>query len=125
MSIFLANLEIWHAHMGHPNFSVVCHLLRQFQLPYSPKSYFPTNYHACCLGKMHCSSLPPTNNRSTKPLDLIDSDVRGPASINSSTGDKYFIIFIDDFSLFTWLFPIKNKSDVPNIFLQFQALVEK
>ena len=45
--------------------------------------------------------------------------------MSSSSGYKYFIIFIDDYSLFTWLYPLKCKSDVLPIFKQFQSLVEK
>ena len=43
----------------------------------------------------------------------------------SSNGHKYFLIFIEDYSLFTWLFPLKVKSDVLSIFHQFQSYVER
>jgi transposase InsO family protein len=34
-------------------------------------------------------------------------------------------MFIDDISRFTWLYPIANKSNVFNSFVQFRLLVEK
>ena len=55
---------------------------------------------------------------------MIHFNVWGPAPMYFSTGERFFIIFINDFSLFTWLFSIKNKSEVPSIFLQFQKIVE-
>ena len=37
----------------------------------------------------------------------------------------YYVIFIDDFSKFTWIYLLKNRSDVYQVFLNFQALVER
>jgi histone deacetylase 1/2 len=59
------------------------------------------------------------------PLDLIFTDVWGPASVPSTTGAKYYVSFLDDYSKFLWLFPIHLKSDVERIFLNFQTYVEK
>jgi hypothetical protein len=33
--------------------------------------------------------------------------------------------FIDDFSRFTWIFPLKQKSETVHAFNQFKNLVEK
>ena len=38
---------------------------------------------------------------------------------------KYYVSFIDAYSQFTWLYLIKRKSDVFDVFLQFQAHVER
>ncbi|KAH0748089.1 hypothetical protein KY290_027321 [Solanum tuberosum] len=40
------------------------------------------------------------------------------------TGQNYFLVFVDDFSNFIWGFPMKLKSEVASIFLQFKLLVE-
>jgi hypothetical protein len=51
------------------------------------------------------------------------SDVWGPAP--SSVGKFwYYVSFIDDFSKFTWVYLLKNKSDVFHKFHNFQQLVE-
>jgi histone deacetylase 1/2 len=42
----------------------------------------------------------------------------------SVSGHNYYVSFIDAYSHFTWLYLIKRKSDVFDIFLQFQAHVE-
>ena len=65
---------------------------------------------------MHRSSLSITNHRYSQPLDLIHVDVWGPALVQSSNGDKYFLILIDDFSLFTWFFPLKIKGTFLSFF---------
>jgi histone deacetylase 1/2 len=51
--------------------------------------------------------------------------VWGPASVLSTTGAKYYVSFLDDYSKFLWLFPIQLKSDVERVFLNFQTYVEK
>jgi hypothetical protein len=70
--------------------------------------------------------LPFVNSQfqSTQPLELIHSDVWGPAPVNSSDGNKYYLLFVDDFSRFSWLYLLKHKSDVFSIFKSFKATVE-
>ena len=53
-------------------------------------------------------------------LDLIHCDIWGPSPVKSNLGFLYYVIFIDDYSRFTWLYPLKFKSDFFDIFLQFQ-----
>jgi histone deacetylase 1/2 len=43
----------------------------------------------------------------------------------SVSGHNYYVSFIDAYSRFTWLYLIKRKSDVFDVFLQFQAHVER
>jgi hypothetical protein len=59
--------------------------------------------NACQLAKSH--QLPYNNSvhRSEFPLELVFSDVWGPAP-TSVGGYKYYISFIDDFSKFSWLY---------------------
>ena len=80
---------------------------------------------ACCLGKHSQIHLSLTGSVSNKPLELIHGDVWGPAPELSFTGDRYFAIFVDDFSRFCWLFPLKRKSDVCSVFVNFHKAVER
>ncbi|PKU63556.1 Retrovirus-related Pol polyprotein from transposon TNT 1-94 [Dendrobium catenatum] len=56
---------------------------------------------------------------------LVHSDIWGPFSIPSSHGFRYYISFIDDFSKFTWIYPIINKSEAFSKFIEFQKSVER
>lgn len=38
---------------------------------------------------------------------------------------KYYVLFVDDNTRYTWLYPIKKKSAFLEIFLKFQKMVEK
>jgi histone deacetylase 1/2 len=55
------------------------------------------------------------------PLELIHSDVWGPAIASSG---KYYVSFIDDYLHFCWIYILKHKSDVEQVFYAFQAHVE-
>jgi hypothetical protein len=80
----------------------------------------------CQMAKSHTLPFKTSNSVSLNPLDLIFTDVWGPASVLSTSDAKYYVSFLDDYSKFLWLFiPIKLKSDVENTFLTFQTYVEK
>ena len=72
---------------------------------------------ACQLGKQH--RLPFPNN-----LDLIHSDVWGPAQNVSLGGSRYFVSFIDDYTRHTWIYLIERKSEVFDCFRDLKGFVE-
>jgi histone deacetylase 1/2 len=52
---------------------------------------------------------------STYPLQLIHSDVLGPAP-ESVGRHTYYVSFIDDYSKYTWIYLLRKKSDVFHVF---------
>ena len=73
---------------------------------------------------MHKLPFEQSQFQSTQPLELVHSDVWGPAPVNSSNGYRYYLLFVDDFSRFSWLFLLKHKSEVLTTFKHFKATVE-
>ena len=61
---------------------------------------------------------------STKPLELIHTDVYDLALITSVNHFRYYLILIDDYTKFTLMYLLKYKSDVFDIFKYFKAIVE-
>ena len=55
----------------------------------------------------------------------MHSDVWGPAQTTTFGGYRYYVTFIDDFSINTWIYPMKQKSEVFGNFQKFKAEVEK
>lgn len=62
---------------------------------------------------------------SSSPLEIVFTDVWDPTSIQSINGYSYYVIVVDHFSKYVWLYPIKLKYDVSLIFQTFKSLVEK
>jgi hypothetical protein len=57
-------------------------------------------------------------------LELIHSDVCGPIPSTSLSGYVYYVSFIDDYSLKTWVYFLKSKYEVFEKFKEFKALIE-
>ena len=57
-------------------------------------------------------------------LQIVYSDVWGPAPITSINGFCYYVSFIHAYSHFTWFFPLKQKSQVLSSFLHFKNTME-
>jgi len=80
----------------------------------------------CVLGKHPRTSFPRTTEyRANEQLRLIHIDICGPITPKSFSGKRYFISFIDDFSRKTWVYFLKEKSEVFQVFKRFKAMVEK
>ena len=71
---------------------------------------------------MHLS--PRVNKRASAPFELVHFDVWGPHSVMSSTGFKYFVTFVDDFSRVTWLYLMKSCSELYSHFSVFCAEIQ-
>jgi histone deacetylase 1/2 len=63
------------------------------------------------MAKSHQLPYGPSSFVATFPVQLIYSDVWGPATI-SVGGNMYYVSFIDSFSKFTWVYLLHAKSDV-------------
>ena len=74
---------------------------------------------ACQAGKQ-AGTHPVKNVVTTKrPLELLHMNIFGPVAYISIGGNKYGFIIVDDFSRFTWVFFLRDKSEVKGIFKKF------
>ena len=105
-----SSLALWHSHLGHASISRVKQLVSRGLLgSISNKSF---DCMACQFGKQ---TALPFNNSVSHPLssfDLIHYDVSGPSPISTPSGSRYFVIFVDDFSRYTWIYLFKNRFEL-------------
>lgn len=57
------------------------------------------------------------------PFHIIQSDV-WTSPIASYSGIKYYVLFLDNYSHFVWIYPLRAKSEVFSKFIHFRALVK-
>lgn len=76
------------------------------------------------LAKSHRTSYQTSLNKSSVPFSLIHSDVWGPSPDTTVSGYRWFVIFIDDYTRMTWLYLMKTKDEVFQIFQNFHAMVQ-
>ena len=117
------SMSQWHSRLGHPSVSIVKQVVSKNNLPCLDESSNRTVCDACQQGKSHQLPYPNSSSNSEFPLQLIFSDVWGPAP-ESVGRKKFYVSFIDDFSKFTWVYLLRFKSEVFQKFQEFQALVE-
>jgi len=58
-------------------------------------------------------------------LDLVHIDVCGPMQPPSHSQNSYFILFIDHYSHATWVYFMKQRYEVFNVFRKFKCFVER
>ena len=61
---------------------------------------------ACQYGKSHGLTFPSLETKTTTPLERIHANIWGATPINSIIGYKYYIHFLDDYTRYTWIYPL-------------------
>ena len=114
----------WHHTLGHPCFRTFNIICKDLGLNFKSLSSSTFHCQSCAMNKCHKLPFGQNSFAVTKPLQLLYSDVWGPVQ-KSVDGYLYYVVFVDYYSKYVWLYPIKSKSDVAKIFPQFKLLVEK
>jgi hypothetical protein len=75
---------------------------------------------ACQAGKQVGSTHHSKNVMTTsRPLELLHMDLFGPVAYLSIGGSKYGLVIVDDFSRFTWVFFLQDKSETHGTLKRF------
>ncbi|KAL6312522.1 hypothetical protein AAG906_021215 [Vitis piasezkii] len=115
-------LSLWHSRLGHPSFSRLKGL--QSVLDFD-SSFDLTPCNVCPLAKQRCLPYISLNKRCSSTFDLLHLDIWGPFSVGSVEGYKFFLTIVDDYSRVTWVYMLKNKSEVQKYIPDFFAFVKK
>ena len=112
----------WHARLGHLNFGDLYRLRKKLKIKGKLKERLKCD--TCLRGKAHSRPFRRSKIKSTRVLQLIYSDISGKIRIPNRNHFAYFLTFIDDFSRFTTVYLMKEKSEVYKYFKEFKAQVE-
>jgi transposase InsO family protein len=115
--------SIWHKHLGHPHSKVLQKIINSNQLPMTHSKADSTVCIDCQLAKSQQLPFSKSQTVTHSPLKLVHSDI-WTSPIFSISGCKYYAIFVDDYSRYSWLFPLKQKSDMLDCFIKFKCLIE-
>jgi hypothetical protein len=120
------NSRIWHERFENLNFRYMQYLSNQGLVDGLPDIHFSKGIcEGCVLGKNPQEKFDKgKTQRDSSPLDLIHSDLMGPFMHPSIKKSRCVLIFVDDFSCFTWIFFLGKKSEVFQHLKYFKALVE-
>lgn len=113
--------ELWHSRLGHPGAAVLSSL--------RSKNFIDCNKarqsfcSSCNLGKHSRLPFYASVSYTLLPFDIIHSDI-WTSPVISTSGHRYYVLFLDDYSKFLWTFPIANKSQVTHLFKSFHNIVK-
>ena len=80
---------------------------------------------SCQVGKQVANTHPNKSQMSThRPLELLHMDLFGPTSFVSIGGNSYCLVIVDDYSRFTWVYFLRDKSNVFETFKSFAILAQ-
>jgi hypothetical protein len=118
---------LWHqryGHINHPNLLLLQKKNMVEGLPMLKNEKVACD--GCALGKMHRDEFPSNPDKKKRDvLYIVHTDVCGPMQTRSLGGAFYFMLFIDDCTRYTWVYFLRQKSDVFEYFKEFRTMVEK
>jgi len=113
ISCVASSPKLLHDRLGHP------HLTKLKKMVPELNSLQTLECESCQLGKYVRSSFPKhSESRCDSVFSIIHSDIWGPSCVSSS-GFRYFVTFIDEFSRCTWIYLMKDRSELLQIFKSF------
>ena len=81
----------------------------------------------CIQAKLQCKIIRQLVPRTTRPFELIHSDLAGPIASPSCSGARYSILYIDDHTRYTSVYFLRTKeaTEVTGYFQEFITRIEK
>ncbi|CAI7730498.1 unnamed protein product [Closterium sp. NIES-53] len=120
---------LWHDRLGHPSLPRLRGMHSRLLVSGLPRSLppLPPSPAPTCLpcverrqrAAPHSSSFPPT----TAPLQTLHMDVWGPARVNGQSGERYFLLVVDDYTQYTTVFPLRSKGQVVDVLIPWICTV--
>ncbi|XP_008644598.1 uncharacterized protein [Zea mays] len=104
---------LWHRRLAHVGMKNLHKLLKGEHILGLTNVHFEKDRicSACQAGKQVGAHHPHKNIMTTdRPLELLHMDLFGPIAYISIGGSKYCLVIVDDYSRFTWVFFLQEKS---------------
>lgn len=121
------NSRLWHARLGHVNFSAMT-LMSTGKMVLGMPEIKPQNEvcKACLVSKQIRSSFPgQATYKANEALEIVHGDLCRPITPVPTVGNKFFFLLVDDFSRVMWVYFLKSKDEALEAFKNFRAGVEK
>ncbi|KAI3790994.1 hypothetical protein L2E82_04492 [Cichorium intybus] len=118
---------LWHRRLAHLNFKDLNKLVAMDLLRGMPALKFDNDSlcSTCEHGKQTKQRHPTViNPKITEPLSVLYIDLCGPSAIESIGKKKYILVIVDDYSRFTWVMFLRNKSDAAEEIINFIKKME-
>ncbi|KAH9793297.1 hypothetical protein KPL71_004477 [Citrus sinensis] len=115
--------KLWHVRLGHAGEKSLQTLMRHGLLKGTKTCKLNFCEHFV-VGKKIKVKFGTANHDTREILEYVHIDVWGPTKTASIGGSHYFITFVDDFSRRVWVYTMRVKDEVLDIFVKWKKLVE-
>jgi hypothetical protein len=115
--------SVWHKRLGHPHDQILSCVLKSQLLLVSLSQRQLSLCLPCQVAKSRQLPFLHSQHVTTSPLELLHSDI-WCSPVSSLSGCNYYVVFVDDFSRYSWFFPLIHKSEVLGCFIKLKCLLE-
>jgi transposase InsO family protein len=117
----------WHARFGHINFGDLLKMGREELVRGLPAlARVEQICEACLAGKHRRTPFPLQGiRRAAEPLELVHGDICGPITPATPSGNRYFLLLVDDYSRYMWVVLLPTKDGAPAAIKHVQAAAEQ
>jgi len=119
MSLTISESRIWHRRLAHMNPTAIKSLVKGYTNDDSMCT-------VCIQAKHKQKFIKVPVKHTTKPFELVNSDMCGPFSTPTLGDNRYNILFIDDYTRYTSVWQLTNKKgkSCTSAYQSFQAQVD-
>ena len=118
---------LWQARFGHVNFGALRKMGREELVRGMPLLDQPEQLCDACLAGKHRRTPFPQRAlaRSTDVLQLLHGDLYGPITPPTPSGNRYFLLLVDDYSRYMWIALLPSKDGAAAVIKRIQATAER
>lgn len=124
----VASSDIWHRRLGHINSDSLNKMkngaVEGISFP-EKANISKSSCIICCEGKQARLPFQHSTSKTEDVLEVIHADVGGPMEKPSIGQSRYYVLFVDDYSKMSFVYFMKEKSEVLKYFKEFQTMTEK
>lgn len=117
--------SLWHARLGHLHMDAVVDLSNEHATGLRPLKRDGQPCDVCQRGKLTTKPFTARTERSSKPLEIVHTDLCQPSRVKSEGGNRYFVTFTDDYSGWCVIHFLKSKDTVFEAFKMYKSFAEK
>ena len=114
--------ELWHSRLGHVNYRSMYKMANLGLLP--KLDINETQKCEICAESKFARKPFKSIERSSELLELVHSDLCDLKMTPTRGGIKYFITFIDDYSIFCYVYLLHSKDETIDVFKTYKNEVE-
>jgi transposase InsO family protein len=104
---------LWHRRLAHVGMKNLHKLLKGEHILGLTNVHFEKDRVCRAMPSREASWSPPSTQKIMtleRPLELLHMDLFGPIAYISIGGSKYYLVIVDDYSRFIWVFFLQEKS---------------